>query len=76
MAKIENSYVFGQRHYNFHDWDKWFDGNTYRLEHMVDFKCRTDSMVKAAILAAKKRGVVIDVETTTDGDVMLRAVKR
>ena len=39
-----------------HAWDKWLDGQVWRLEHGDDFRAKPRTFVANARLQAKRRG--------------------
>lgn len=51
-------------------WDKWLDGNIWRLTQGVDFQCSLPSITDLIRKTAKARGVAVSIYKEADGVVI------
>lgn len=54
-------------------WNKWLDGDTWRIFHGQDYTCSNLSMDRAIRSAARKRGMRATIQRNVEGQVTLRA---
>ena len=75
MAEILESYDFkrvGGRPR--HPYDQWFDGQIWKLQHMVDFDCEVVSIRQSLYAAARRRGIKVKVAVLVNGDVVVQRI--
>lgn len=75
MAEILNDYNFkdvgrGSRY----PYDEWFDGQIWKLTHLVDFDCQPASLRQAFYSAAKRKGMKIKVSLLSNNDVVVQRI--
>lgn len=58
-----------------YDWDRWFDGNVWKLVEGEDFTAKTSSFRTSVASAAKRRGHEVRTSIPEDGIVVLQAYK-
>ena len=75
MAEVLESYDFQRagRQPNY-PYDQWFDGQIWKLQHMVDFECQANSLRQAFYGAAKRRGIRVKVSVRANGDGVIQRI--
>ena len=67
MAEILDNFEFSKRGRGpSYPYDKWFDGQIWKLEEMTDFGCKPTSLRSALYNAASKRGLELSTSIGTD----------
>lgn len=58
MAEVMNEYDWNhrRREANPYEWDKWLDGQVWKLEEGVDFSIKRESLINTAYNEGRCRG--------------------
>tara|TARA_B100000427_G_scaffold229329_1_gene192598 strand:- start:1140 stop:1370 length:231 start_codon:yes stop_codon:yes gene_type:complete len=75
MAEILESFKFkevgrGSRY----PYDQWFDGQIWKLTHLVDFDCQPSSLRQAFYSAARRKDLKIKVSLLSNNDVVVQRI--
>lgn len=73
MAKVVKDHKFTENGRQKYDWDKWLDGQIWRLEHGVDFDANCKVIQVLAHRQANQRGKKVRT-ATGNGFVMVQLI--
>ena len=69
MAEILDNFEFARRGRGpSYPYDKWFNGQIWKLEEYVDFECKPTSLRSAMYMAARARNIELNTSLGTDRD--------